>query len=170
MKLRQGFVSNSSSSSFVIQSSTPNEVKEFLQELDIDYYEIGGNIYTEMVYDGNENYSKVCNYLDNNNLSHDTIDGGNEPYDEYNYLEVEGECGSSSVFIPKEVAEENGLIASSQKQYELYLAVKKFINDFDIFSDEHIYQCDEIAENSLEFIETLCNIVGYKEREVKDED
>ncbi len=166
MKYRQGFVSNSSSSSFVIQSSKTNEIKEFLQELDRDYYEIGGNIYTEMVYDGNEDYVEICRYLEENNISHDTIDGGDTPYDEYNYLEVEGECGSNSVFIPKYVAKENGLIASSQKQYELYLAVKKFIENYDIFSDEHIYQCDEIAENSLEFIETLCNIVGYKEREV----
>ena len=170
MKIRNGFVSNSSSSSFVIQSNKANETKEFLQELDRDYYEIGGNIYTEMVYDGDDDYDNIYKYLGENDLSHDTIEGNNEPYDSYNYLEVEGECGSSSVFIPKDVAEENGLIANSQKQYELYLAVKKFIDKNDIFCDEMIYQCDEIAENSLEFIETLCDIVGYKESEVEYED
>ena len=165
MKLRQGFVSNSSSSSFVAQSSKINETKEFLKQLGRDFYEIDGSIYTEMVYDGDKDYVKIYNYLEENNISYDTIEGGDTPYDEYNYFEVEGECGISSVFIHKDVAKENGLIASSQKQYELYLAVQKFIEDYDIFSDEHIYQCDEIAENSLEFIETLCNIVGYKERE-----
>ena len=168
MKLRQGFVSNSSSSSFIVSAVNVLEntcVKEFLKQLDRDFYEIGGKLYTEMVYDGDEDYVKICNYLEENNISHNTIEGGNTPYDEYNYLEVEGECGISSVFIPKDVAKENGLIASSQKQYELYLAVKAFIEDYDIFSNEHIYQCDEIVENSLEFIETLCNIVGYKERE-----
>lgn len=170
MKIRNGFVSNSSSSSFVIQSNKANETKEFLQGLDRDYYEIGGNIYTEMVYDGDDDYDNIYKYLGENDLSHDTIEGNNEPYDSYNYLEVEGECGSSSVFIPKDVAEENGLIANSQKQYELYLAVKKFIDKNDIFCDEMIYQCDEIAENSLEFIETLCDIVGYKESEVEYED
>lgn len=39
--------------------------------------------------------------------------------------------------------------------------VKKFIEDNEICCAESIYQRDCVSENSLEFIESLCDIVGY---------
>ena len=39
--------------------------------------------------------------------------------------------------------------------------VKKFINDNKICCAESVYQCDCVSENSLEFIESLCEVVGY---------
>jgi hypothetical protein len=43
--------------------------------------------------------------------------------------------------------------------------VKKFINDNTIHCAESVYQTDWVAENSLEFIESLCEVVGYYEGE-----
>lgn len=40
---------------------------------------------------------------------------------------------------------------------------KKFIEDNKIRCAETIYQCDRVVENSLELIESLCEIVGYYE-------
>ena len=41
--------------------------------------------------------------------------------------------------------------------------VKKFIEDNRIRSGEFVYQQDCVSENSLEFIESLCEVVGYYE-------
>ena len=39
--------------------------------------------------------------------------------------------------------------------------VKKFIEDNKICCAESVYQCDCVSENSLGFIESLCEVVGY---------
>ena len=39
--------------------------------------------------------------------------------------------------------------------------VKKFIEDNTIICAESVYQTDWVVENSLEFIESLCEVVGY---------
>lgn len=46
--------------------------------------------------------------------------------------------------------------------------VRKFIEDNKIHSAETIYQCDWVAEKALEFIEELCDEVGYKKFEEDD--
>jgi hypothetical protein len=38
---------------------------------------------------------------------------------------------------------------------------KKFIAEQQISSGETIYQCDWVIENACEFIEGVCEIVGY---------
>ena len=43
--------------------------------------------------------------------------------------------------------------------------VKKFIEDNKICCAESVYQCDRVSENSLEFIESLCEVVGYYEED-----
>lgn len=43
----------------------------------------------------------------------------------------------------------------------LRVLVNKFIEDNKIYCRESIYQTDCVSENSLEFIESLCEIVGY---------
>ena len=43
--------------------------------------------------------------------------------------------------------------------------VKKFIEDNTIHCAESVYQTDWVAENSLEFIESLCEVVGYYDGE-----
>jgi hypothetical protein len=45
----------------------------------------------------------------------------------------------------------------------LRVLVKRFIEDNKIRCAESVYQTDCVAENSLEFIESLCEVVGYCE-------
>lgn len=52
------------------------------------------------------------------------------------------------------------------KEQELFELCKAFIEQQNIHYAETIYQSDRIIENAYEFIEDICNIVGY----VKDED
>jgi hypothetical protein len=50
--------------------------------------------------------------------------------------------------------------------------LKKIVTDFvlknEIGSSETIYQCDHVIENALEFIESLCDIVGYYDYDTKE--
>jgi hypothetical protein len=48
---------------------------------------------------------------------------------------------------------------------ELYELCKNFIQENGITCEESIYQCDKIAENALEFIESICDLIGYEESE-----
>lgn len=48
--------------------------------------------------------------------------------------------------------------------------VRKFIQDNKISCGETIYQSDRVGENSLEFIEQLCEVVGYYKGEDEDND
>lgn len=49
-----------------------------------------------------------------------------------------------------------------QERYEcLFAACQKFIRDNEILCPESIYQMDHVAENALEFIEEIAEIVGY---------
>jgi hypothetical protein len=50
---------------------------------------------------------------------------------------------------------------NAKKQKELYNFCLKFVEDNEIGCSEVIYQSDRIVERSLEFIESVCNIVGY---------
>lgn len=47
----------------------------------------------------------------------------------------------------------------------LWLTCSKFIEEQRIHCEETIYQCDWVSENSSQFIEDICDIVGYKEIE-----
>lgn len=48
---------------------------------------------------------------------------------------------------------------------DLIAEVREFIDKQDIYSDETIYQCDNVLLNALEFIERVVEIVGYKPEE-----
>ena len=50
-----------------------------------------------------------------------------------------------------------------QQLLSLHGKVKGFIDCHDIHSSEVIAQCDDVITSGYEFIEDLCNIVGYKE-------
>jgi hypothetical protein len=55
------------------------------------------------------------------------------------------------------------------KEQELFKFCQKFIEKNHIFCAETIYQSDHIIENATEFIEGICNIVGYIECEDEEE-
>ena len=57
------------------------------------------------------------------------------------------------------------IIGDVERHAQLWLAVEKFIDEQKISCGEAIYQCDWVSENALEFIEELCDIVGYYEYE-----
>ena len=48
---------------------------------------------------------------------------------------------------------------------ELFDLCREFIKENKIDCSETIYQTDRIAENSLEFIESICELIGYHEDE-----
>jgi hypothetical protein len=53
----------------------------------------------------------------------------------------------------------------SMRGERLHKIVENFIDKQDIYHAECIYQNDNVIENAYEFIEALCNVVGYKETE-----
>lgn len=52
---------------------------------------------------------------------------------------------------------------------QLKQIVEKFIINNSITCPETIYQTDRVIINSYEFIEELCNVVGYLQIEDEDE-
>lgn len=50
-----------------------------------------------------------------------------------------------------------------QCERKLHQIIDNFIDAMDISCAETIYQTDRVAENALQFIEKICNHVGYKE-------
>lgn len=55
------------------------------------------------------------------------------------------------------------------KEQQLFELCKKFIEDQSISCAETIYQTDWVIENAYEFIEDICDIVGYDNSEEDDE-
>ena len=54
------------------------------------------------------------------------------------------------------------------KKEALWELCQKFIEDNGIYCPETVYQTDHVIENAYEFIEDICNIVGYKEEDEND--
>jgi hypothetical protein len=50
-------------------------------------------------------------------------------------------------------------------EQQLLELCRKFIADKRIYCEETIYQTDRVIEGAYEFIEGICNIVGYAPRE-----
>ena len=52
---------------------------------------------------------------------------------------------------------------------ELFDLCREFIKENQIGCEEDIYQTDQVAENSLELIQTICELIGYYEEEEEEE-
>lgn len=50
----------------------------------------------------------------------------------------------------------------------LWEVCQQFINQYEVSCPENIYQSDRVVLNAQQFIEEICNIVGYAE--VKEDD
>ncbi len=59
--------------------------------------------------------------------------------------------------------------SKKDKKNLLYKVCRDFIKKYDISCSEQIGQSDEIAENSLDFIEAVCKVVGYCKDSDNDE-
>lgn len=55
------------------------------------------------------------------------------------------------------------------EEQKLWAACSEFVKDQTIFCVESVYQSDRVIENAYEFIEKVCNIVGYYKEEDCDE-
>ncbi len=53
---------------------------------------------------------------------------------------------------------------------ELFDLCREFIKENKIDCSETIYQTDRIVENSLEFIESICELIGYHEEDEDEEE
>lgn len=137
MKLRTSFVSNSSSSSFIITDKNNfDKVKEILKDIYGDYYEYDDILYTSRVSDCNDIYNEILE------LSSDSFD-----YNEYNYCEIEGERGVNTVYVPSEAISENN---------KVYQIVKKFMNENDVL--EIICACGD--KDLYDFFNELNKIIS----------
>lgn len=141
MKIRQTFVSNSSSSSFIIQGDNIERAKEILNEFGEDYYIYKGTLYSSAIYElkAIEGKDKYAAYKELERLSNDnTIEGeiGGAPYDYYDdeskYIDVEGELGRETIYLPTDGMTDAEFIKFGKAPYYLssmlYLAVKKYFD------------------------------------------
>ena len=55
------------------------------------------------------------------------------------------------------------------KQEQLWALCEKFIKDQTVSCPESICQCDRVMENAYDFIEDICDLVGYHKYEDEDE-
>lgn len=158
MKLRLSFVSNSSSSSFIIMGDDNiNKVKELLQDTGHDFYELGDKLYTSWVNDCSDYYDELSD------LCIQSYDSYMQEYTP-SWIKTEGELGCEAVYLPTDEYIQKVATNTSKntKSENLYLLVKDFINIHNIYSVHDIY--DECIVCDLhELLKNICRIVGFKE-------
>lgn len=54
---------------------------------------------------------------------------------------------------------------SNKRARDLLQLCEKFVKENEIGCSETIYQCDRVIENAYEFIESVCEIVGFHQEE-----
>lgn len=161
MKIRSGFVSNSSSSSFII--SDKENMEQVVKLINnnasyfADYYILNDILYTSFIGDYSDFYFEISR------LSDGQIEGGHSgPYSEEDFIEFEGDRGVTSVYIPREACK-NVVEAENQIKDKLYKFIKGWIEIYNIKDEESLYQYFGI-EASNELIDLVINIietVGY---------
>ena len=166
MKIRSGFVSNSSSSSFIITGkdniSKAIDLINNCKEGYFDYYLINSKLYTSPISDCYVFWDTI------KDLSTEDLEHHGGPYDGEKV--VEGDRGVTSVYVPKYEFSKKDEDKRRVKD-ELYSLCKKWVydNDYHNFDEiEHdIYQnCDYAAE----LLQQIYNIIGYYPEETNDED
>ena len=168
MKFRQGFVSNSSSSSFII-TDKDNIIKAMdlinnCKEGYYDYYLINSKLYTSPISNDYDFWYII------NDLSAEDLEHHGDPYNDEK--EVEGDRGVTTVYVPKYEFTQAGKNKRHIKD-ELYSLCKKWVYDhkfqnYGEIEDEMNLNSD-ILDDMTCLIEKIYNIVGYYQEEVNDE-
>lgn len=158
MKVRNGFVSNSSSSSFVITDKNNFDEAKSILKYGLDYYELNDKLYTSSISDCRNEYYSIS---DLSVKSYGYLEG------DLDWIGVEGERGVDTVYVPR--TEYFKYIRYDSKMADTVLCeIRQFIEHNNIYGPCDIYEENYMEEKALGFIEYLCGIVGYKE--VKNED
>ena len=166
MKIRSGFVSNSSSSSFIITGkdniSKAIDLINNCKEGYFDYYLINSKLYTSCIYDGYDFYNTIYD------LANDNIGHHGAPYDDEK--EVEGDRGVTSVYVPKYEFFKKDEDKRRVKD-ELYSLCKKWVYDNDYHNfDEIEYDIYQNCDYAAALLQQIYNIIGYCPEETNDED
>lgn len=169
MKFRQSFVSNSSSSSFIITGK--NNISKAIDLINnceegyFDYYLINSKLYTSPISDSYYFYITISD------LASDEIEHHGGVYDDEK--EVEGDRGVTSVYVPKYEFFKKDEDKRRIKD-ELYSLCKKWVYDHKFHNYGEImceiYQNSDILEDMTYLVEKIYNIVGYYQEEVNNED
>lgn len=159
MKLRLGFVSNSSSSSFIISHDDSKKVaKELLKENCYDYYEIDNVLYTSFISDVSNLYSEMYKLIVD-----EIIDGGDSsPYNEDEFFEFEGDLGVDPVYIPKSKCKDK-LEVENILKYKLYNFIKLWKLKYPMYDEREIIDLCNNNEILYELVSNIYNILGYNE-------
>ena len=166
MKIRSGFVSNSSSSSFIITGkdniSKAIDLINNCKEGYFDYYLINSKLYTCCIHESYDFYDII------GDLASDEIEHHGDPYDDEK--EVEGDRGVTSVYVPKYEFFKKDEDKRRVKD-ELYSLCKKWVYDNDYHNfDEIEYDIYQNCDYAAELLQQIYNIIGYCPEEVNDED
>lgn len=166
MKIRSSFVSNSSSSSFIITGkdniSKAIDLINNCEEGYFDYYLINSKLYTNAISDSYYFYDTI------RDLASDEIEHHGGVYDDEK--EVEGDRGVASVYVPKYEFFKKDEDKRRVKD-ELYSLCKKWIYDHDYHNFYEIeYEIYLNCNYAAELLQQIYNIVGYCQEEVNNED
>ena len=150
MKIRNGFVSNSSSSSFVIKGKEKqDEAIEILKQIyNADYYIHNDILYTSYISDciDRELFSKL------DKLSVEDVSGDYGPYEPDDFVEVEGIMGINSVWLDKQILSDKDLISLGHVPTHIAEKLYRYVTSGVNSSDKKLFYetCIKIVEGEIE--------------------